>query len=411
MMFLSRALCIAATVALLATLVPAQASAQAWTKVATRGWCKEGFLGERAASSLEDCQDFCISKDECKYASYMARGSGWFQNHQLYRWCMVYSSCDPKNMELDHDHEPHYDTWRKEDFAKGPCPKSIGLSGYESSGNSHDTFEKCKQQCTKARDCAGLQFDAASSTCVAYYRDASWNKLEPNSVCWLKGPNFLLRDAIMFQHAVFKKCVDVDEHGSLKFDGCGKESYQFLKMLVPPSPLSPSQPTMPPSSAKDVGSGHFRILHAISGQCVRPAGNWQVSGFQLAGDVDGENVPLEIDTCSSGSHLHFEIQDWGKFGYNLKHVDSGKCVSPKGGIADRNGVELVLHSDCTLKFSQGQDIHRRLSTEHAGLTFLVWASQIGGNLHWAFWPILRVGLTVHLCRKLPSLIKAPPFAP
>jgi len=75
-------------------------------------------------------------------------------------------------------------------WSEGPCPKGMGLSGYSTSAPSHNTVDKCKQQCAVAPACAGLSFNAASSTCDVYYTDARWDVLDTMLLCWRKVPGF-----------------------------------------------------------------------------------------------------------------------------------------------------------------------------------------------------------------------------
>jgi len=70
-------------------------------------------------------------------------------------------------------------------WTQGPCPKSLGLSGFHGGGCDYKTLEKCQRACGKAPDCRGLGFHAASSSCRVYYADASWEDLG-DELCWIK---------------------------------------------------------------------------------------------------------------------------------------------------------------------------------------------------------------------------------
>jgi len=155
--------------------VVAASPLQVWAKIASRGWCKDdGFLDERPASDLADCQKLCSDTAACKYASYRVRGQGWrmgtaackYASDQVLDqgWCIVYSSCDPKHMDgLNHDHGPLYDTWAAPDNLKTPQ----SWAKVASRGWCKDGFLDQKRASDLA-DCQKLCSDAATCKYASY---------------------------------------------------------------------------------------------------------------------------------------------------------------------------------------------------------------------------------------------------
>jgi len=231
-MFLSRALCIAAAVALLATLVPAQASGK-WVKGANGKNCNEvcsgagGSCDSAMQSSLTTddkvkdafasvgytCKGFHPAEnydgapfstgreDDCAPIKAGGRASSCTGNiyghHAALCYCkptLVPAQASGKWIKgANGKSKPPISSgssiFEDSTWTQGSCPHTMGLSGYSSSGTSHNTVDKCKQRCAEVGDCAGVYFSKGKyPTCHTYYRDASWNRLDRGSLCWLKKP-------------------------------------------------------------------------------------------------------------------------------------------------------------------------------------------------------------------------------
>merc|ERR1711988_976820 len=103
--------------------------------------------------------------------------------------------------------------------------------------------------------------------------------------------------------------------------------------------IEPPVPEVEPDSVHAepaVTDGSYYLQDRDTGRCVHPSG----------GHADRNGVKLVWHDGCDGTRLQFRMLDAGDGYYYLQDHDSGRCVHPLNGHADHNGVNLVWWDGC-----------------------------------------------------------------